>query len=227
MLRRSPRPMAHPEFNRPMFTNPDPCISEAPTHIPAASPRSLLGESLAVSAPAGASQSVPDAQSGPQAAITVERGAVRRHSYLLRTTRPQAAWFRPELWKQDVWEILAAKCREVNHKTLLSWGPRPFCLSVLHSVCVCVCVCAASWAHAHTPFPKAQPPCNNPITLNNSQDPGRNTSLLIGQNTGHSWCCNEHTFSMWESNSALTWTLFIISFSTESVSDIWITRTAC
>lgn len=74
MLRRSPRPMAHPEFNRPVFTNPDPYISEAPTHIPAASPRSMLGESLAVSPPAGASQSVPDAQSGPQAAITVEGG---------------------------------------------------------------------------------------------------------------------------------------------------------
>lgn len=35
MLRSSPRPVAHAKFNRPMFTNPNPCISEAPTHNPA------------------------------------------------------------------------------------------------------------------------------------------------------------------------------------------------
>lgn len=86
MLRSSPRPMAHPKFNRPMFTNPNPCISEAPTRVPAVVPESSAGESLAVShqlAPLRVSLTLG---LGPRQPLTGRREGNQETLRYLRTT---------------------------------------------------------------------------------------------------------------------------------------------
>lgn len=124
MLRSSPRPGAHPKSNRPVFTKQVHPSLRRPHTSQLSLPRTLFGESLAVSPPAGDSQRVPDAQPGPRCHSWV---GARGNQKTLVLPKARAGGFMLELSNQNMWATLAAKGRGrgIRQVCLRAW----LCLS--------------------------------------------------------------------------------------------------